>query len=382
MYLRSMLHFMQPKAESVPSSAPTDFAGLLASLASPAKKNARAWSEEISVDELASVSYEKALRMPARSYASQDDAQSANSEPSNDSFSEASAEVAETDSAASVRAALQQAIAALGQNASSAPGATPGRSSVVHANYTYEEQPERSQWLRRPLAGKLGPEPPARRPRKAQAASQPKRPLAKTLAPEPEVDSDPVVSSEAPGQDVSAFERAWSENFEQNAAATAKRLKAQLLASRKRVRPLARPVEPEAVQAAKLLRKVQLKPGGRVERPLTGMLASTALAPVKNASITIRMSADDCEQLRSRAAEADMNVSAYLRSCIFEVESLRAQVKDAVAQMRLQAPPAPPEEVLAPAIHSAVVASAAQPTERFGWLRRLQYLLLGTPLRA
>jgi hypothetical protein len=38
--------------------------------------------------------------------------------------------------------------------------------------------------------------------------------------------------------------------------------------------------------------------------------------------------------LRKRSAEAGITVSAYLRSCAFEVETLRAQVKDAVAQMR------------------------------------------------
>ncbi|MGB6688998.1 MAG: hypothetical protein WBE76_14280 [Terracidiphilus sp.] len=54
----------------------------------------------------------------------------------------------------------------------------------------------------------------------------------------------------------------------------------------------------------------------------------------KAASITIRVSASECAQLRARAAESGMTVSAYLRSCIFEVESLRAQVKDALAQLR------------------------------------------------
>lgn len=54
----------------------------------------------------------------------------------------------------------------------------------------------------------------------------------------------------------------------------------------------------------------------------------------KGASVTIRMTRIECEQLRVRATEAGMTISAYLRSCTFEVETLRAQVKDAVAQMR------------------------------------------------
>ena len=55
---------------------------------------------------------------------------------------------------------------------------------------------------------------------------------------------------------------------------------------------------------------------------------------LKSASITIRLSKAECAQLRKRAAEAGLTVSAYLRSCTFEAESLRAQVKDALAQLR------------------------------------------------
>jgi hypothetical protein len=66
---------------------------------------------------------------------------------------------------------------------------------------------------------------------------------------------------------------------------------------------------------------------------------------LKDASITIRMSKAECAQLHRRAAEAGLTVSAYLRSCTFEAESLRAMVKDTLAQLRsatTQASPAPP----------------------------------------
>jgi predicted DNA binding CopG/RHH family protein len=65
---------------------------------------------------------------------------------------------------------------------------------------------------------------------------------------------------------------------------------------------------------------------------------------LKDASITIRMSKAECEQLHRRAAEAGLTVSAYLRSCTFEAESLRAMVKDTLAQLRsakTQAKPVP-----------------------------------------
>ena len=54
----------------------------------------------------------------------------------------------------------------------------------------------------------------------------------------------------------------------------------------------------------------------------------------KTASITIRLSEAECEQLHRRAAEAGITISAYLRSCTLEAESLRAQVKEALAQFR------------------------------------------------
>jgi hypothetical protein len=55
---------------------------------------------------------------------------------------------------------------------------------------------------------------------------------------------------------------------------------------------------------------------------------------LKCASITIRLSEAECAQLRKRAAEAGLTVSAYLRSCTFEAESLRALVKDTLTQLR------------------------------------------------
>jgi hypothetical protein len=54
----------------------------------------------------------------------------------------------------------------------------------------------------------------------------------------------------------------------------------------------------------------------------------------KTASVTIRMSQAECAQLKTRAAEAGLTISAYLRSCTFEAEALRAQVKQALAELR------------------------------------------------
>ena len=61
---------------------------------------------------------------------------------------------------------------------------------------------------------------------------------------------------------------------------------------------------------------------------------------LKTASITIRLSETECAQLRQRAAEVGLTVSAYLRSCTLEVESLRSQVKETLAELRNSRPQA------------------------------------------
>jgi len=62
------------------------------------------------------------------------------------------------------------------------------------------------------------------------------------------------------------------------------------------------------------------------------------------ASVTVRLSASEAEQLHLRAAEAGITVSAYMRSCAFEVDALRAEVKSTVAELRAAtaARPEPP----------------------------------------
>jgi len=55
---------------------------------------------------------------------------------------------------------------------------------------------------------------------------------------------------------------------------------------------------------------------------------------LRTASVTIRLSKAECAQMHQRAAEAGLTVSAYLRSCVLEADALRAQVKQALAEMR------------------------------------------------
>jgi predicted DNA binding CopG/RHH family protein len=61
---------------------------------------------------------------------------------------------------------------------------------------------------------------------------------------------------------------------------------------------------------------------------------STIGHELRASSVTIRLSRAECTQLRQRAAEAGLTVSAYLRSCVLEADALRAQVKEALAEMK------------------------------------------------
>jgi hypothetical protein len=86
-----------------------------------------------------------------------------------------------------------------------------------------------------------------------------------------------------------------------------------------------------AAKASLLPETLRAEPAPRAPRDRT----------LKRASITIRLSEAESAQLHQRAAEAGLTVSAYLRSCTLEVESLRAQVKDTLAQLR-DSTPSPP----------------------------------------
>lgn len=89
-----------------------------------------------------------------------------------------------------------------------------------------------------------------------------------------------------------------------------------------------RPVRPEATPRSSQYSSADSHPKSNVHLP------PALESNLKSASITIRLSQVECAQLRQRAAEAGLTASAYLRSCTFEAESLRAQVKEALAQLR------------------------------------------------
>lgn len=73
--------------------------------------------------------------------------------------------------------------------------------------------------------------------------------------------------------------------------------------------------------------------------PVSAVAQAAPRSQRKSASVTVRLSAEESEQLQQRAAAAGLTASAYLRSCLFEAEALRAQVKEALEQFRAGATP-------------------------------------------
>jgi hypothetical protein len=87
---------------------------------------------------------------------------------------------------------------------------------------------------------------------------------------------------------------------------------------------------------------------------------------LKRASVTIRMSAVECARLHARAAESGLTVSAYLRSCTLEVESLRAQVKEALAGLRVASTAGDQKSMAEPPSKFGPVSAPAWGTKLFG----------------
>ena len=240
---------MPPPAPSPPSSNPTSFAGLLASFAAPGQKKppARDLGRETArdrardrardpnglEDDVATLSYERALRAHARYHAP------------------------------------EEALASAGLAAADIPAVA---------------RPEPA------LPGPALPEP-----------TLPEPSLAEPLR---IFEADPMLPGEAPA---SADGHAETNSAAQFAADAGQNMAGQDMAGQ----DMADQAHPAGLDL----------PAG-LDRNL------------KTASITIRLSPSECAQLRRRAAEAGLTVSAYLRSCTFETEALRALVKDTLAKMR------------------------------------------------
>lgn len=85
---------------------------------------------------------------------------------------------------------------------------------------------------------------------------------------------------------------------------------------------------------------------------------------LRSSALTVRLAPDESALIKARADEAQLSTSAYLRQCALEIESLRAQVKETLAQMRTPVTVTAPVQV--PALPA--VASPSRPGF-FGGLR-------------
>jgi hypothetical protein len=102
------------------------------------------------------------------------------------------------------------------------------------------------------------------------------------------------------------------------------------------------------VDEAQSARLCAPSPSGESPHAAAARPASVSIQQkLKSASVTIRLSESERTQLDRRAADAGLTVSAYLRSCTFEAESLRALVKDTMAQLKAATAPKT-DAVLAP----------------------------------
>jgi predicted DNA binding CopG/RHH family protein len=61
---------------------------------------------------------------------------------------------------------------------------------------------------------------------------------------------------------------------------------------------------------------------------------ATAAIDQRRTIISVRLSEEESNRLRLRAAESGISVSAYMRSCVLDADHLRNQVKQALNQMR------------------------------------------------
>ncbi len=98
-------------------------------------------------------------------------------------------------------------------------------------------------------------------------------------------------------------------------------------------------------------------------RKATSLQVQEQILDFKRMTVSVRLSEQESELLRLRAAESGLSVSAYMRSCVLEADHLRSQVKQALAQMRSRtAPPEParlPASVASRGVWSRLAQSAA-----------------------
>jgi hypothetical protein len=81
-------------------------------------------------------------------------------------------------------------------------------------------------------------------------------------------------------------------------------------------------------------RNTPILENGRLKAPNAADALELSLVRQRKSIVSIRLTDPEFAILRDRADESGISVSAYMRSCVLEAETLRAQVKQAMAEMR------------------------------------------------
>jgi len=90
-------------------------------------------------------------------------------------------------------------------------------------------------------------------------------------------------------------------------------------------------------------------------RPTEVMVAAQPVELARQVAISIRLAPAERALIKTRAAEAGITASAYIRQCALEVEQLRAQVQQTLAAMERKAPASIPAPAASPGLFARIV---------------------------
>ncbi len=115
--------------------------------------------------------------------------------------------------------------------------------------------------------------------------------------------------------------------------------------------------EPAAKMAVKAVAKPQFCEvlAQTVRPPEVIPAVAQSLELSRQVAISIRLAPAERALIRTRAAEAGISASAYIRQCALEVEQLRAQVQQALAAMERKTPASIPNPVSASGFFSRLI---------------------------
>jgi len=112
-----------------------------------------------------------------------------------------------------------------------------------------------------------------------------------------------------------------------------------------------KPLPAAKIPPAAKIQDVAIQPAAIFRQVLAAQVAPvpTLAVECRTTALSLRVSAGEHSLLKARATEANLSVSAYLRSCLFEVEDLRAQLR----QLRLAQQPMPMHTAALPGVFTS-----------------------------